>query len=80
MTRARLTTAETGIQVDEEPAGWMAFDMGRAFQLLHLPDMGIVRRTLRRLHIRWWHAPTKRLSELLRHAGAPDKAISAVAE
>ena len=51
----------------------MALDLGRAIPLLHSPNEGVVRRTLRRLHIRFWHAPAARLTELLLHAGAPTK-------
>ncbi len=68
------------VQAETEAAGWMAFDLGRAIKLLHLPDAGIVRRTLRRLHVRFWHAPAKRLAELLQRAGAPAAAIKQVAE
>ena len=53
----------------------MAFDLGRALKLLSHMDEAIVRRTLRRLHIRFWHAPAKRLEEILRQAGAPSRAI-----
>ena len=53
----------------------MAFDLGRALKLLNHMDEAIVRRTLRRLHIRFWHAPAKRLEEILRQAGAPSRAI-----
>ena len=52
---------------------WTAFDLGHALKLLHSRDPAFVRRTLRRLHVRFWHAPAKRMSELLRHAGAPEK-------
>eukprot|EP00973_Karenia_brevis_P086590 12006785-Karenia_brevis.AAC.1 len=46
--------------------------------MLNSPDDEVVRRTLRRLHVRFWHAPTQRLSELLRHAGAPSAAMDKV--
>ena len=57
---------------------WTAFDLGHALKLLHSRDPAVIRRTLRRLHVRFWHAPSIRLSELLRHAGAPDEAIKAI--
>ena len=40
-------------------------------RLLHSTDDGVVRRTLRRLHVRFWHAATAKLVEILRLAGAP---------
>ena len=54
----------------------MAFDIGRAIQLLHNPDVAIVRRTIGRLHIRFWHASAARMRELLQRAGAPHRALN----
>ena len=54
--------------------------MRRALRLLHSVDQGVVKRTLRRLHIRLWHAPVARMIELLRLAGAPTAAIKLVKE
>ena len=68
------TQAETG------PAEWTSHDMRRALRLLHSVDAGVVKRTLRRLHIRLWHAPAARMIELLRLAGAPSSAIKQVKE
>ena len=67
-------------QAGTEATGWMAFDLGRAMRLLHSLDQGVVRRTLRRLHVRYWHMPARRLQELLRHSGAPTGAINLVPE
>ena len=49
-------------------------------RLLHSGDDLVIRRTLRRLHVRFWHAAAKRMVELLKRAGAPDSAIKLVAE
>ena len=65
--------AQTGATT--EPQEWTAFDVGHALRLLHSRCDEVVRRTLRRLHVRYWHAPAKRLKELLQHAGAPAKAL-----
>jgi len=54
--------------------------MGRAMNLLHSRDANVVRRTIRRLHIRFWHASAARLEELLRHAGAPVSVIAHIKE
>ena len=69
-----------GAQADEEPEGWLAFSLGRALKLLHNLNQGVVRRTLRRLHVRFWHMSTKHMQELLRHAGAQQSAIQTVPE
>ena len=71
---------DAGVQADSEEGGWGEFNLGRALRLLHARDTFVVRRTLRRLHIRFWHCPAKRLEELLTKAGAPDAAIALVKE
>ena len=63
-----------------EPQGWVAVDIAHALKLLHSVDEGVVRRTLRRLHVRYWHAAAGRMKELLQHGGAPERALSMVKE
>ena len=46
-----------------------------SLRLLHSTNEAVVKRTLRRLHIRFWHAATARLVEILRLAGAPRSAL-----
>ena len=71
---------DAGTQAETGPAEWTSHDMKRALRLLHSVDTGVVKRTLRRLHIRLWHAPASRMIELLRLAGAPSSAIKMVKE
>ena len=54
--------------------------MKRAPKLLHSSDDKVVRRTLRRLHIRFWHAASAKLIKILRVAGAPQEALKLVKE
>ena len=68
--------AET--QAGDGGAEWAALDLGRAVRLLASTNPTAVRNTLRRLHVRFWHAPTARLVALLRHAGAPAAALKQV--
>ena len=75
----RRAVATTETQADNTAGDWQAFDLGKAIRLLHSKDDGVIRRTLRRLHVRFWHASTRRLTELLRKAGAPDAALKLVA-
>ena len=76
--RNRVTKTESGTQADEQGADWSDWSIGRAMRLLRSPNIMIIRRTLRRLHVRMWHAPAKRLKELLTTAGAPQKALDEV--
>ena len=76
----RTAAREIETQADTTAGDWQSFDLGKAIRLLHSGDEGIIRHTLRRLHARFWHASTVRLTELLTKAGAPDKALRLVAE
>ena len=40
----------------------------------------VVRRTPRRLHIRFWHAPSAKPIEILKVVGAPQEALKLVKE
>ncbi|CAK0800860.1 unnamed protein product [Prorocentrum cordatum] len=77
--RARGVDAGTQARGSDEP-GWTAFDLGHALRLLHSPHQEVVRRQLRRLHVRFWHAPAARLRELLTKAGAPASTLALVKE
>ena len=62
-----LQDADDGALVPavEHPT-WPKYDIGTALQLLRSVRAGVVRRTLRKLHIRWFHVPAKRMSTLLK--------------
>ena len=77
---ARGRGVDAGTQADSGSAEWTSYDLRRAMRLLHSTDDGVVRRTLRRLHIRFWHASTAKLVEILRLAGAPPSAQKLVKE
>ena len=71
---------EAGTQADAGSAEWTSYDLRRALKLLHSTNELVVRRTLRRLHIRFWHAASAKLIEILRVAGAPQEALKLVKE
>ena len=73
-------TTETGSQSAERGIDWSTWDLGRSLQLLRSANPAVVRRTLRLLHIRWWHASAKKMMGLLKAANAPASAISQVDE
>ena len=65
-------TREAGTQADEGP-DWTKWDLGSAIRGLRSASRVIRARTLRRLHVRLWHAPAKRMRDLLQAAGlGPD--------
>ena len=71
--RARGVDSET--QTSGGNAEWTSLDLRRSLRLLHSTDEAVVKRTLRRLHIRFWHASAAKLTEILRLAGAPRSAL-----
>ncbi len=78
--RARTVKTKTavGVEADAEGADWSDFSVGRALRLLHSANLMVVRRTLRKLHIRMWHAPAARLKEILVAAGASARAVDLI--
>ena len=70
-------TEHTGVQAGEG-ADWGDWSISRAMRLLRSPNASIRKRTLRKLHVRFWHAPAARLEDLLTTAGAPQAAINEV--
>ena len=71
---------QTSASADEprrsEESSWSKFDIGRALQELRSNQPGIVRRAMRRLHLRWYHAPAARMESLLQAAGVHPRIIS----
>ena len=55
-------------EIAEAPS-WSRYDLGFALQQLRSIREGVVRRMLRKLHIRWFHASAKRMMTLLEAAG-----------
>lgn len=64
----------------QEGRSWSEFDLGSMLQELRSVREGVVRRCLRKLHLRWWHAPAKRMRELLQHAGASREVLPLIDE
>eukprot|EP00434_Breviolum_minutum_P026800 symbB.v1.2.023686.t2/scaffold2188.1/size86315/1 len=58
-----------------EAPSWSRYDLGFALQQLKSIREGVVRRMLRKLHIRWFHASSKRMMTLLEAAGVSKEVI-----
>ena len=69
--------AQSIIPAVSEPT-WSRFDLGTSLQLLRSIRPGVIRRTLRKLHIRWYHAPARRMCTLLTAAGIPASVVGLV--
>ena len=75
--RERRTWRSVEAQAGTGPE-WSSFDLGRALQLLRSYNEAVVRRTLRTLHIRWFHASAEKMAKLLAAAGAPGDTVKLV--
>jgi hypothetical protein len=54
---------------------WSSWDLGRALRTLRGTSTPMHIRTIRQLHLRWWHCPVGRLQTLLKQAGLPPEIV-----
>ena len=66
--RVRRTWDDTEAQT-EAPSDWTSFDVQASLRGLRHADEAGRRRILRKLHLRWYHCGTEKLTSLLRAAG-----------
>ena len=59
---------------------WSRFDLGAALQALRSVREGVVRRALRRLHLRWYHCSAAKMRALLSAAGTSREVLALVSE
>ena len=57
---------------------WSHHDLGTALRDLRSENPAVINRALQRLHIRWWHATTARMTSLLKTAGVSDGVIKQI--
>ena len=72
------TFADASAQSSPSGANWLDFDIGRITRSLRVAKPAEQRRTLRKLHVRWWHAPVATMVRLLKHAGLPPEVTNQV--
>ena len=66
--------------VGENPVDWTSFDVGRSLRMLRVGNSAQITRELRKLHLRWWHAPRVPMERVLSAAGLPPAIIARVAD
>ena len=66
--RERRTWTEADVQTSS-PADWTAFDVQASLRGLRHADEAGRRRILRKLHLRWWHASSDKMTRLLKASG-----------
>ena len=47
--------------VDPDPADWRNFSIGNVVRLFRSGSQNAIRLTLRKLHVRWWHASARQV-------------------
>ena len=57
---------------------WKSFDANKAITILKSDNPDIRRRSLMRLHIRWYHATIQEMTNILRAAGVDARALSQI--
>ena len=75
LTRRTYRDAVVG---PEEPSDWTDFDVRRSLRSLRFGDATQTKLTLRKLHIRFWHAPAAAMKKLLQRAGVPARVLQEV--
>ena len=77
MGRPPRTSAEVGTQASEGPT-WSKWDLGKALKGLRSASPAVRLQTLRQIHTRLWHAPARRMRDLLKAAGLSDYVLNEV--
>ena len=49
------------------------FDIGRVVRLFRTDKVGSIRMSLRKLHVRWWHASHHTMRKMLERCGVADR-------
>jgi len=63
----------------ERRSDWSRFEIGSVLRTLKLAeDKATLQRELRKLHLRWWHAPKNSMTKVLEAAGLPKRVLEMV--
>lgn len=77
--RVRRTWRDAeSMTIEGEDHDWANWDLSRAARALKSGNEAVIRRTLRKLHVRWYHASSDTMRRLLRAAGCPATALNIV--
>ena len=77
--KPRVVKTESATQAGEgAKEHWRTFDATRAMAALRSPHEEVRRRTLQKLHVRWYHATPTSMTQILQAAGVPSNAIAQI--
>ena len=77
--RVRRTYRDVGAN-PERPDDWTNFDIGRVVRLFRTDKIGAIRLSLRKLHVRWWHASHHTMRRMLERCGVADHVLQMIPE
>ena len=77
----RAPRAARAIVVDRAVGGssdWTSFDVSKSLRMLRTGSPSDITRTLRKLHLRWWHATRTQMEKMLHAAGVPQGVLDKI--
>ncbi len=77
--RVRRTYQDQGDN-PERADDWSNFDIGRVVRLFRANQPSASRLTLRKLHVRWWHASEHTMQRFLNRVGVPQEVLDLIPE
>ena len=77
--RTRKTFRDEGDN-PEHPDDWSSFDIGKVVRLFRTNRESAIRLSLRKLHVRWWHASKHTMHKFLERVGVSDKVLRLIPE
>ena len=63
---------------DERDEGWSAMNWKKVLKELNDTNINVVKRRLRRIHLRWYHATAPQMIRLLEMIGCPESTLKLV--
>ena len=77
--RERRTYRDQGDN-PEAAHDWSNFDIGRVVRIFRTKRESAIRLSLRKLHVRWWHASEHTMKRFLQHVGVEDRVLDLIPE
>ena len=66
--------------LDPDSADWRDFNIGNVVRLFRSGATNAIKFTLRKLHVRWWHASARQMQTFLKRVGVPDAVLAMIPE
>ena len=70
-----MEAQEAGTEANHD---WTVFDIGHVVRALRTDNEATLKRVLRTLHVRWWHASEATMQRFLKRAGVSDKTLKLI--